>query len=461
MDTPLIIINGNKGKTSTIKYFSYITGNFYKYNVLTYNVIDNVITDILINDKISVNIEEHKKDVSYKNLINEHSIQENEEKETLTELALLLYLIIRYKIDFIITKPNAYTKFFNHICSGLTTVENYETQDVNYLINLLLSNDFITNNIPLISCAHVKDLTNIIINLCDKYKSPFILTNFYHLKYIEYDTKLNTRYSYVNIAIALTILDFIQKFYNPQLRSIESVKWTKYKISTYNYHKVLVGNIPINLPSLKNMIFDNSYSKIIKKNNITFYIDSGGSYKSNNLITEWFKNSTKNDIHSINLCVFSCKENDDLIRTILPLTTINFESLYLIDYKYKGKTMENILSLFDKFEYRYWYEETNWTETLYNIFNYIYSEEKYEYFRKESILPLNEYMGFEEIRFDNNEHMLKTILPPNPNLIIDDLNSVSDWILNISNTNSKIKYNVLITGDKIITQEYYNLIHLL
>ena len=51
MNTPFIVINGSKGKTSTIKYFSYITNQLYKLNVLTYDYNEklNVIEKIKIN----------------------------------------------------------------------------------------------------------------------------------------------------------------------------------------------------------------------------------------------------------------------------------------------------------------------------------------------------------------------------------------------------------------------------
>ena len=162
--------------------------------------------------------------------------------------------IIKYKIDFIITKPNLLTKYFKHIVSGLTTIENHDSQDEDYTLNLLslnnISDNFIQKNVPLISCAHIKSLTNKIIDICNKKSILFILTNFYHLKYIEYDTKLNTRYSYVNIAIALTILDYIIKFYIPKTREFDISSYNlKYKTSSYNRQKVLVGCIPSNLPS--------------------------------------------------------------------------------------------------------------------------------------------------------------------------------------------------------------------
>lgn len=459
MDTPLILVNGSKGKKSTIKYFSYLAGKFFKYNTLYYN-FDNeteTLKELIINDSIYINIEEHRKDVSYKNLINEYIASNN----TLSELSLIAYVIIRYKIDIIITTPNLLSSYFNHILSGLTTIENHESQNIDYSVDLYINSSFIKEQVPLITCSHIKPMTCRIINVCEKFSIPLILANFYHLKYINYDTKLNTRYSYLNVCIALNLIEYLNKFYNIKTREVEQFSYLKYKTSTYNHKKVYVGSYPSSLPSLKGIIFDNTYAHIIQKNNVKFFIDSGGSYKSTNVICDWFSVNKSMNIKDISICIFSCDTHIDLVKTLLPLTTINFETLYLIDYNYKGRDFDNIIQNFENTIDVISDNNSPWIETMYNAFNLFYNDEKYEFGRKRSALPLNEYMGFDEIKTELDEDIDIIKLPKTPNLIIDDIDSILSWIFQMSNSNSNLNYNVLITGSKRIAEDVSNIIELL
>jgi hypothetical protein len=96
---------------------------------------------------------------------------------------------------------------------------------------------------------------------------------------------------------------------------------------------------------------------------------------------------------------------------------------------------------------------------MYDAFNTFYNDEKYDFGRKRSALPLNEYMGFDEIKSDEDIDIIK--LPKTPNIIIDDIDSILSWIFQMSNSNSKLNYNILITGCKRISEDVSNIIELL
>jgi hypothetical protein len=460
IEKPLVIIGGSKGKFSTCKYFSFISHQLYKYNILSFKYSETyrVITEIKINDKEILNLGDLRRDVVFHPNFDFNDINE--------EISLINYICIRYNIDFIVSNINSLIKFGKVISCGLTTVEYHESQNLDYSLEEIfkirepfvysVENSFFNTNVPIIMCPQEKIITNKILDKCLKSNTPVFMTNFYHLKYINFNTGVNSRYSYINLIVALNILAYLNTIYNIKTKELEDFRYLRYKQSTYGNYRVYLGIIPNKLPILKNINFDLSYCGIKKYNkNLCFYLDNGGSFKSSNLLIDWFnKNVIKK---GVNICIFSCDTDVNLIRTILPLTTIEFETLYIADYNLFGRNVDDLFEDFDmgeKYKYKLRPQVNNWTETMYELFNLFYTDKKYRYGRKKASIQLNEYAGFEEIKIEKPEDIYEINLPDkNPDIVVDDLKSIFNWITRISIENSNIQYNVLATGSKFLLED--------
>ena len=220
------------------------------------------------------------------------------------------------------------------------------------------------------------------------------------------------------------------------------------------------------LRMLEDILYDDTYSYIKKiKKNITIYVDNAGSYKSNNLLTQWFNSNIKPK--DKNIGIFYYDTNVDLIKSLLPITTIDFDTIFIPEYNKKGRSYESIVSSYDNEinlnkEIVDFKEEIIWSQTIYEILSAFYTDPVYEFGRKRSIVPLNEYQGLNEIIDDNDEEFMKYTLPKNtPTIIVDDLPSIINWILNLTYNNESVNYNILVSGCKVLTYEFNQLINLI
>jgi len=449
MDVPFIVINGSKGKSSTVNYLTYNLLQLYNLNILNYEYDEelNEIVSIKVNN-VSLNLFEIKKD------INSDSSDFN--------VNLIEYVCIRYNINFVVCKYNSLIINFNIVICGLTTIEySIDTLNLDKDVEKLTINSkgFLREMVPLVTCLHSKDFMIKLFKLCNLCLVPIFLTNFYHLKYINYNTGIESRYSYINVAIALVICEMLNNTYNLDMKTkritneIIPVDIKKYKTVEYDIFKSLFCKYVSPLPNLKNIYLGCDYNNIKKINdNLTFYFDSAGSFKSSNLALNWFNSKKENDI---NMCIFSVETNQDLIKTFLPISNIDLETLFLIDYNLKSESFDNLLNNFLGMINEDEDNDNRWIETTYNAVNYIYTDVEFQYARRKSSLPINDYAGLEEIKNVTEEEITNIAPPKTPNIVIDDTSSVLKWITSLALNNKTSNFRVLVTGCKKLTTDIY------
>jgi len=464
---PFISINGSKGKSSTVKYVSYIANQLYNLNVLTYEYDNhkNLISNITINNTTEIDIQKIRDEIIFDIYVD-------------SEAELLNQVIKQNKINLVVCKFNKLTKFFNVIACGLTTIELHESQNIEYTLQNLLTdktfgNEFISSGIPLIMCNHEKEITSALVDLCDLLKIPLFITNHYHLKYIDIDTGIKSKYSYINLALSLAIVNYLSKCLNLNTHIINldnlQVKLfdpDDHKPTTYNDKKVYIGMYTQIIPKLETIKFDDTYSTILEKySNLNFYIDSAGSFKSSNLLIDWIQDKENKNTNDVLLCIFSSNTNIDLIKTLLPLTSINFETFMIADYELKGRNSEDIFKSFDVLDKEYdpekykFPENSNWIETVYNTINIFYNDEIFKFSRRKASIPLNHYADLAELHNMKDEEIEKINLPEkSPNIIVDNTESILQYIKNLAKTNTTVNYKVLVTGSKTLCKDIVNAI---
>lgn len=465
METPFIVIQGTKGKASTVKYLSYSLHQLLNLNVLTYETDEtkkNIIR-VNINNKFDVNLTEIRKDIK------------NFEYEN--DYVLLDYLIVIYSIDVVVCIYNLLIEYYNVIACGLTTIEYDESQNIDYSVKLLTENcyNFLRKDVPLVVCPYNKPFNLKLFEICYYYQVPIVMTSFFHLKYINFDTRIESRYSYINLAIALTLNEIFyrcinnKKFYKDTLvikKPLEMKQFNplEYKQSLYATYPFKLCPYPKRLPNFKNLNFGYEYAYVNKINpNLVLYSDAAGSYKSSNLLIDWFNTksyfyqNSKNK--NIKICIFSCDTNVDLVKTLLPLTNIDFDTFFVVDYGEKGRSYDTILSAFENpknIEHIYIDDnDYSWTETIYEILNIFYNDNNYVYGRRRASLRLNEYEGLEEFANENIQDLSHIRLPFVPNIIVDDIKSIIEWIFNLIKNNKDKTYHILITGQKKLIKDFY------
>jgi hypothetical protein len=451
MNTPFIVINGDKGKSCTVKYLTYILHSLYKIDILNYEYDEDtkIITNIIINDKFTINLNDSRKDLI--NLEGDENIN------------LLNYITLKYNVKFVVCKYNSLIQYFKVILCGLTTIEyNINTLDLYKNIENLTQNSvgFLRVNVPLVTCLHSKDFMYKLFNICNTYIVPIFLTNFYHLKYINYNTQIKSRYSYINTAIALVITQILNQTFELEKKTLidldRKLDYSKYKMIEYDVYRPLFCRYVSPLPNLNNINFNYNYNFVKKINeNLTFYLDSGGTYKSSNLALNWFNNKNEKDT---NICIFNVSPEQDLIKTLLPITNINLNTLFIVDYKVNGKTIEDLLDIFDGIVKDTQDYKEDWSETCYNMTNYLYTDVNFQYARIKSSLPINEYEGLEEIKNVSEEEISKICLPVMPSIIVDDVESIVEWITMLQKNNEGCNFRILVTGCKKLTKDVYELI---
>lgn len=451
---PTILITGTVGKTVTLRYINHILHNDYKFKTLYFELDqNNKLSKAIVNGLEHIDLNLYRLGFEF---VTEGCLDAHEQE------AFLVHEIAREnKVEVILGKNSILNMYFNVIVCGLSNIDYCRTIDIEEILNNVFSNFYLKDGVPLVSSPQRKDMGSEIYNICKAGSIPLFKANFYHLKYINYDTGIKTRYSYLNLALALVMCKiFLNNFVNKE--------YIKYGIERYKKVECPFGMIYncsyLNpLPLVKNIDFK-EYSKSYvysESSNLNFYVEIGGTFKSSNLLINQFnrfidsKRILNPNTTIIPLLIFSCLPSNELFLTTMPLTTFEFEHFFIVDYGLKGYSFDKLFPVFDdphKVNLLKNYKENDeWTRTIYEAVTYIYSDETLLEQRKKSMSPLDEYYGLEE-----NIHKCSIdVLPKNPSITVDSLPYIKKWFCRLAKKYPKIQYYVLCTGCKKLVDDIF------
>jgi hypothetical protein len=341
----------------------------------------------------------------------------------------------------------------NPVICGLTTLDYERSMIVKEIIDDNFKYFILQKEVPLVTSFQSSFFLSQIFKVCETNKNPIFKANFHHLKYINYDTKIKSRYGYVNFALALMVCEIYSKC--QKLKN--ELTLPKFKVCDSDFGKVHLCPLPLPLPKIKNLHFE-EYSQLYEHSkypNLKFYMDPGGTFKSSNLVANQFNRRleiARNTKTVVPLLLFSCEPKCNLFLTLLPLSTIEFQNLFIINYSDKGSSFEKLQYMFNSLDYLSNDNNSSfdWTETMFETINYIYSEESLNDRRIKSMSPLNEYYGFEE----NIDKCILETLPKTPAITVDENNFVNNWLQKLASKNKNIEYYVLVTGCKKIVSDF-------
>ncbi len=440
---PSIVYQGI-GSSMIIAYNEYFFHNHFHLNTLTFALDENEeLKYIRINQNKNINLFSYnvpkRMDANYEqnvtNLIYEISVQ--------------------YNVNVILLKSSFLNKFFNISLCVLGAIELHESQDFFVTICENIGANFLRKNVPVITNTLING--EILFRLNDellKINSFIIAISSHHLKYINYDTKNNSKYSYINLSIALSTCEVFNKIYSSKFKASD------YKLIDFNDIKMRQGVYISPLPNISEICFDKPYNYITKIKNCHFYVDQSGTYKSNNFLVNWFHSHTKKlkRKNIVNICILDSNPKIDLIKSMLPITTLDLDQLYVLDYQNKkSRTYDELMFCFDNIHGDFLNSRYDCPlyKTIYDILIAIYHTEDLKDIRKKSMLSLLENYKINEVIKDKLSNI---ILPDNvPNIIIDDLKSILGWI-NKNSNNNNLEYHILCTGSKEIVTDIMNLI---
>lgn len=433
IETPTIIINGSTGKSLTLKYLNHILTN--KYNLTTlYLEIDD-------------------KGVVHKSIVFDNTqFKEIQIDKTSLELSdhvdQINCLVNEYKIDVILTKSSPLNLFFNVIVNGLSTIDyNFEHNlDINIIDN---DNFLLRTQTPLVVCPQTKFIMSKILQMTNFNHIPVFVASFFHLKYIEFNTGIKCKYSYICVGLALILSQvFIRSFTDLKLKERVPFELQKYKRIEGYGSQIYFCPYPTSLPSFKTMTVDPYYCRIEtfrSLSNVNILTDTAFTFKSLNLVLDTFIKEFDTQKH-INILIYDPSIKQDVMKSILPLSTIDFEMIFILETQIEGLTFTSLKEIFNKPREVCNFEFGLWNESVYNSFNYIYNSEDMVIYRKNARVVLNEYSGLEEL-FDQHTP-LKTV-PNLKGLSIDKLDSILKWLYRTATNNKDVTYNVLHIPNKI------------
>lgn len=450
---PAILITGTVGKTVTIKYISHILYNFYKFKTLYFELNEeNNIEKVLINGLEKIEIQ------SYRNGIDSILLEglSPEEKECF----LINEIAKDNEVEVIISKNTNLNIYLNVVVCGVTNIDYDRSMDIEQNLSHIFRHYILRNNVPLVTCPQSKVIMPEIFNICKAGSIPLFKAPFYHLKYINYETGIKARYSYINLALALIICKIF-------LNNFDFKIFKPYDINNYKKIESTCGHIYncsylYPLPRVKDIDFK-EYSKVYTVSdipNINLYLETAGTFKSTNLLINQFnryieskKLRTKSTI--VPIIFFSCLPQNELFLTLLPLTTYEFLHFYIIDYKMKGYEFDKLLGVFEDpsniYNLKKYSQNEDWSKTMYEAITYIYNEDSMTEQRLKSLSPLNEYYGLEE----NIKLCHLKNLPVTPNITLDTLPYIKKWISRLAKKYSSIEYHILCTGCKKLINDIF------
>lgn len=395
-----IVVNGSVGKTSTLKYVEHILHKNCKINIMTLTFNEKyIITEVKVNDaKVEFN-----------------NLDENVKIITIEDLRRIY---LEHKVDVILSISNPLDKFFNKIVCGITTID--------YLGNLReAGDDFLQDNIPVITAVQSGIILAGLNKACSFKKIPLLLSEHFHLKYIDFDIGLKKKYNYPNAALGIALADVYMKFY----KDGKLLDITKYKTTNFNNCKILSYQFHPVLPILKDISFKKYYGDIITRKNVNLYLDTGCSFRGSCDTINWFESeSQKSQNTVVKMCIFYPESNMDLIKIMLPISTVNFETLYIVDYNDVGPTYEDVLKIFQDKEYEF-SNDMYWVESIFKCITDIMNNSYYTDMRKFSM----DFQG--------------PILPK-IDILVDRLCYVLNWINKYSKTVPEKEFHILCCGSK-------------
>lgn len=406
---PTIKIEGSKGKTIVCKYIEHILTQNLKVNA---KFIDESNLDLL------------DEDVNF---------------------------------DVIITKRNIIHKKLKTVISGFNVID-YDSL-MNTLPNttydiLNKSPTFLYKNVPLVITNQTEEIFKVIHFTTEDNNIPLFVSQLYHLNYINLNTKFTSKYNRVNLSLALTICQLFKQMYK----------------NTYVFNEKLFKKIDIYgkkifhcphlspIPNLKNLDLGNHYTKLREYENLKFYFDSGGSFKGSILTVEWFESYIKNlpIKNNILICIFNIDPSADLIKTVIPLSTIKFATFFIANQNLKGDSFDKIVQSIsiNKENFAVIDEPVDWIETVYNSTCYIYNDSSFIEPRKFFNNELKESFGFHE-NFENP--IIRKIPEDKPNIVTDDPRSILTHIL--QNRSMDNTYHILCTGYKPLIDDINHILN--
>lgn len=437
IETPTIIINGSTGKSLTLKYLNHILTDKYKLTTLYLEIDDRGVIG--------------KGFICNKNEIRKIEVSELQ-GDLNDQIQLINSIVEKNQVNVILTKSSPLNLFFNVIVNGLSTIDY--SMDHNLDINLINNDNFLLRTqTPLVVCPQTKFVMTKLLQMTNFNRIPVFVSSFFHLKYIEFDTGIKSKYSYICVGLALILSQvFIRSFENLELKTRLPFDRQKYKKVEGYDSQIFFCPYPSILPSFKSIIIDPYYCRVQKfrdLENMKVLTDAAFTFKSLNLVLDVFTKEFNVKDH-INILIIDPCIKQDIIKSILPLSTIDFEMIFVLENQLEGLTFTSLKEMFDKPRDVCSFEFGSWNESVYNCFNYVYNSKEMMIYRKNSRVPLNEYSGLEEL-FD--QHTPVKEVPILKGLSIDNLESITKWLYRTGLNNKHLTYNILYLPTKSTFKE--------
>lgn len=438
MNIPCIVIIGDGGKSITIKYIEYILRNFNKNKTLIFDISETgYIENITINFYEKIDVNPYRLGAELLNL-------ENEQKE----IKILETIAEENGVNVIICKNSRLTPYLNVKLSVFTFVDTMSN------LSNIFSHQVLREKNPLVFNACKLNLFKSIHDICFAGKIPVFISTFHHLKYIEIDTKINSKYSFMNLGLALTACEIFHKLIEqemPLFKFKSSTVNNLYKIYTCGYYSKY---------NLKQLEFP-EYCKLYSNKNLRLYVEPGGNFKGTNLLSWNFLTVQKNysDLNkNVFILIYYNKPNSNIIKNFLPLSNLHFNHIFIIDRNDVGKNFEQILEEFklensensENLKNSENYKNFLWTETIHEAISFIYNESDMEKSRKLAFYPLAEYYTPKE---EMENVYFSTLLPKMPIITVDELTHIYKWIEKLTSTYNNAVYHILCTGCKSVVNE--------
>jgi hypothetical protein len=368
-----IVINGYVGKELTLEYLNKMLIE-KGINVMYLRLDENDdIIDILINDK-KVEYYTYKKD-----------------EVIFDEFDIVSDVYELNKCDVLITKSSRYNIYLKII---LYVISKYNFK----LIESLRNNNFLTNQIPVITAMQSKDVMDVIYRACNTLKiTPFISEHF-HYSYIKYDIGINMDYAYLSFALALNTAEICANIL--QNNGMITCYYPRVKMYGLLFNKFI---LPASL-KFKFQLDSFYYKKVIEKYNMRFYCNTAKTASSTLEIIDWFSKASNSK--NIKICIFHISPNLELIDIVNNLCSVKYNSVYIIDYNEIGCSYKHLL-------YMNTYNivpeiKSEWTETIYDAFAKKISR----------------------------------------NITIDNPTSIIDWVIKYAGLHDNIQFDILCVGSK-------------
>jgi hypothetical protein len=404
-----ISINGTVGKTCTAKYISHILTKAYNVKCMRVELSSlNSIKRIFINEE----------DIEFGDI---KSLQYSNHND----YDIIRHLYLEYLVDVIIISSSHLDKSLDIVVSVVTYID--------YISNVRKAGEtFFRPGVPLVTCVQNADAMKALKINCEDKHIPFFLSEHFHLKYIQYDTGMEAKYSYMNLALAITASEIFQ-FYKINGMNAPFPKRSNFRRTILHGAYYNVYPFPEKLPLIKNIDFGYYYTKKIVIRNIHLYLDTGSSYNASCSTVNWYYSQVPDK--AAKLCLFSTKPTNDLLRIMLPISMVDFECIYVADYNEDGPSYQNLVDIEvnDRYDTIH---DTNWVETTFQVIYNIFSLPEYDARRAASVNFTRDNLS----RFE---------------VIVDKIYHILGWIGRVSRNFPNKEYHILCCGSKRLLDDIY------